>query len=84
MIRRAEAEGISGSSMIITTAARPTSAKVLQRPGGRPIELGARPLVMGVLNLTPDSFSDGGLWVEPESAVLRARSDRKASCRERV
>ncbi len=24
---------------------------------------------MGVLNVTPDSFSDGGLWVEPEAAV---------------
>lgn len=29
----------------------------------------ARPVVMGVLNVTPDSFSDGGLWLEPEMAV---------------
>ncbi len=29
---------------------------------------------MGVLNLTPDSFSDGGLWLEPERAVERALS----------
>ena len=28
-----------------------------------------RPIVMGVLNVTPDSFSDGGLWVDPERAV---------------
>jgi dihydropteroate synthase len=28
-----------------------------------------RCLVMGVLNVTPDSFSDGGLWLEPEQAV---------------
>jgi dihydropteroate synthase len=28
-----------------------------------------RPVVMGVLNVTPDSFSDGGLWVDPERAV---------------
>ena len=27
---------------------------------------------MGVLNLTPDSFSDGGLWLEPERAVDHA------------
>lgn len=27
--------------------------------------------MMGVLNLTPDSFSDGGLWLEPEKAVER-------------
>ena len=28
-----------------------------------------RPVVMGVLNVTPDSFSDGGLWVDPQRAV---------------
>ena len=28
---------------------------------------------MGVLNVTPDSFSDGGRWAEPEAAVARAR-----------
>jgi dihydropteroate synthase len=39
--------------------------------GGRAIVLQRRPLVMGVLNLTPDSFSDGGLWLEPEKAVER-------------
>jgi dihydropteroate synthase len=32
-----------------------------------------RPLVMGVLNVTPDSFSDGGLWLEPDAAVAHAR-----------
>lgn len=25
--------------------------------------------VMGVVNVTPDSFSDGGLWLDPEAAV---------------
>src|SRR5437660_4123685 len=30
-----------------------------------------RPLVMGVLNVTPDSFSDGGRWFEREAAVAR-------------
>jgi dihydropteroate synthase len=28
-----------------------------------------RPLVMGVLNVTPDSFSDGGRWLDPAAAV---------------
>ena len=28
-----------------------------------------RAAVMGVLNVTPDSFSDGGVWLEPETAV---------------
>jgi dihydropteroate synthase len=33
-----------------------------------------RPSVMGVVNVTPDSFSDGGLFVEPAAAVEHARS----------
>ena len=31
-----------------------------------------RPLVMGILNVTPDSFSDGGEWFEPDQAIARA------------
>jgi dihydropteroate synthase len=31
-----------------------------------------RPLVMGILNVTPDSFSDGGEWFESERAIMRA------------
>jgi dihydropteroate synthase len=38
---------------------------------GRSISL-ERPLVMGVLNATPDSFSDGGLYDVPERALARA------------
>lgn len=33
---------------------------------------GVRTLVMGILNVTPDSFSDGGLYLDTESAVARA------------
>ena len=32
-----------------------------------------RPLVMGILNVTPDSFSDGGRYDTPETAAARAR-----------
>ena len=32
-----------------------------------------RPRLMGVLNITPDSFSDGGLFLRPEAAVMQAR-----------
>jgi dihydropteroate synthase len=32
-----------------------------------------RPLVMGVLNVTPDSFSDGGRYLAPEAALAQAR-----------
>ncbi|WP_460171593.1 dihydropteroate synthase [Thermus sp. FJN-A] len=34
----------------------------------------SRPRLMGILNLTPDSFSDGGLYLEPERALERART----------
>jgi len=30
-----------------------------------------RPLIMGILNVTPDSFSDGGVYDEPHDAVVR-------------
>jgi dihydropteroate synthase len=33
----------------------------------------ARPLVMGVLNVTPDSFSDGGRFLDPQAAIAQAR-----------
>ena len=36
--------------------------------GGK-VRLGARTLIMGVLNVTPDSFSDGGQYLEPTRAV---------------
>lgn len=38
------------------------------RSGDRTIPL-ERVAVMGVLNVTPDSFSDGGLWLDPEAAI---------------
>lgn len=34
---------------------------------------GAHTLVMGIVNVTPDSFSDGGLFLQPESALRQAR-----------
>jgi dihydropteroate synthase len=36
---------------------------------GGVVRLGERTLVMGVLNVTPDSFSDGGRYLEPERAI---------------
>src|SRR6202046_5090882 len=38
----------------------------------RTLVLGERTLVMGVLNVTPDSFSDGGLFLDVDAAVTRA------------
>lgn len=38
----------------------------------RTLELGERTLVMGVVNVTPDSFSDGGISLDPRAALERA------------
>lgn len=35
-------------------------------------DLSDRVLVMGILNVTPDSFSDGGRWLDPAAAVAHA------------
>ncbi|HEV7675597.1 MAG TPA: dihydropteroate synthase [Candidatus Angelobacter sp.] len=50
----------------------------MQRPGflwrlrSRTVELGPRTLVMGILNVTPDSFSDGGKFLARDHAVAHA------------
>ena len=59
--------------MIATTsrpapAATPADRQVLRALLSRPY-----PAVMGVLNITPDSFSDGGQFIAPESALAQAR-----------
>jgi len=41
-------------------------------PDGRTLELGARTLVMGIVNVTPDSFADGGVRFDPDVAVADA------------
>lgn len=41
------------------------------RCAGRVLELD-RPVVMGVLNVTPDSFSDGGRYLDPDAALAQA------------
>jgi dihydropteroate synthase len=40
--------------------------------GKRTLELGKRTLIMGIVNVTPDSFSDGGLYLDPGKAVEHA------------
>src|SRR5260370_15192505 len=44
----------------------------------RTLVLGERTLVMGVLNVTPDSFSDGGKFLQPESAIEQAFAIERA------
>jgi dihydropteroate synthase len=59
---------------MIATTSRPTVAA----SGAVRVDLPALlarpyPAVMGVLNVTPDSFSDGGAFIAPESALAQAR-----------
>ena len=59
---------------MIATTSRPAQAA---EPAGHPLwpALLSRPYpaVMGVLNITPDSFSDGGQFIAPERALAQAR-----------
>ena len=50
----------------------PRKIYTLQFPGGRTLRLGDRTHVMGIVNVTPDSFADGGLRLDPARAVADA------------
>lgn len=45
----------------------------IMRIGKKDFEIGKRTYIMGILNVTPDSFSDGGKYNSVEKAVLHAR-----------
>jgi dihydropteroate synthase len=55
-----------------TKAVPDAAGSVLTRLLAKARPLG-RPVVMGVLNVTPDSFSDGGQFIAPEAALAHAR-----------
>src|SRR5271169_4680605 len=48
----------------------------------RTIPLGRRTLIMGILNVTPDSFSDAGLFYSPQHAPERALAQALAMLNE--
>lgn len=56
-----------------TASLKFTSAKKRMRFSGRELVFGERTLIMGILNLTPDSFSDGGDFVSADKAVEHAK-----------
>jgi dihydropteroate synthase len=47
----------------------PRKHYVVSLPGQAPLGLGERTLIMGIINVTPDSFADGGLRFDPDRAV---------------
>jgi dihydropteroate synthase len=49
------------------------SRHTIPLPGRPPLVLGQRPLIMGILNVTPDSFSDGGAHDRVDAALAHAR-----------
>ena len=50
----------------------PAAAVLTWRVRSRLLDLTSRALVMGIVNATPDSFSDGGCWATPDAAVTHA------------
>ena len=50
----------------------PRKPYTLALPDGRALALGARTLVMGIVNVTPDSFADGGACLDPDRAAEHA------------
>ena len=59
--------------MIATTSRSAPAAIPADHPGLPALLSRPYPAVMGVLNVTPDSFSDGGQFVAPERALAQAR-----------
>ncbi|MDD3642474.1 MAG: dihydropteroate synthase [Candidatus Krumholzibacteria bacterium] len=62
-------EAGEGIERLLELRGRPPAAVSL--PAG-PLDLSGGPLIMGILNVTPDSFSDGGLFLDPSAAADRA------------
>jgi dihydropteroate synthase len=58
---------------MIATYSRPAPAAPVDHPVLRALKSRPYPAVMGVLNITPDSFSDGGQFMAPERALAQAR-----------
>jgi dihydropteroate synthase len=50
------------------------SARYTLHAGGRELELGERPLLMGIVNASPDSFSDGGRYGDSDRQFALARA----------
>ena len=76
--RARRAETLKAMPASLRERAAAAFARAAARPGrlrlahGRPLDLSAGPVVMGVVNVTPDSFSDGGVHFDAGRAVERA------------
>jgi len=64
----ATADSRPGAAFPASTAGS-TQPESLRLADGDTLDFGTVPWVMGVVNITPDSFSDGGRWLDPQAAV---------------
>ncbi len=76
--RARRAETLKAMPASLRERAQAAFARAAARPGrlplahGRALDLSAGPVVMGVVNVTPDSFSDGGVHFDAGRAIERA------------
>lgn len=76
---RAEVLTRAGSQGIINAADVPADwREKLTRPRPLLSRWGPAPLIMGILNITPDSFSDGGQHADPATAIAAAHAMHRA------
>ncbi len=61
----------AGSEIIRLLKMRAAPPRSIDLPGGS-LDLTGGPVIMGILNVTPDSFSDGGQFIDPAAAAERA------------
>jgi dihydropteroate synthase len=68
----ADVVGLGGPAEQSYSASRMTAPGALWRfADGGTWNLSARTHILGILNVTPDSFSDGGLWLDTDAAVAQ-------------
>src|SRR5262249_13771536 len=76
--RARRAETLKAMPASLRERAQAAFVRFAARPGrlrlahGRALDFSAGPAVMGVVNVTPDSFSDGGIYFDASLAVERA------------
>ncbi len=71
--RMSEIESTRRAAMVIDRCVEGAAESEWKLPlaGGGALEVGHKPLIMGVVNVTPDSFSDGGRFLETDKAVAQ-------------
>src|SRR5215831_11164624 len=70
----------AGAASCRTRGTRPMRADQRARRDAFLSRVGAHPLVMGILNVTPDSFSDGGRFLAADAAVAHAKEMAAQGC----